>query len=144
MAWTEWVFQYKDDAWTRVPWKWYQRLTAGEIATEDPEGTLLRFATVAVELDDREPERAKYPSFVVHEVAQLGFINQDRELQARHAAVEMTFGSLLARDKDKDSNVIAASSKFASRQHEHLAKWQPTYEQNEALLRVLRRLGVPC
>ena len=102
----------------------------------------MHFATVAVELDDREPERAKYPWFVVHEVADQGFINQDRELQARHAAVEMTFGGLLA--GDKDSNVIAASSKFARRQHENLAKWQPTYEQNEDLLGVLRRLGVPC
>ena len=142
MAWTVWVFQFKDDSWTRVPWKWYRRFTAGEIPVQDPEGTLLRFATVSVELDDRAPERAKYPSFVVHEVAQQGFINQDRELQARHAAVEMTFGGLLA--KDKDSNVIAASSKFARRQHDHLAKWEPTYEENEALLRVLRKLGVPC
>ncbi len=144
MAWTMWAYQLKDESWSRVPWKWYERFTTGTTAVNEPEGTLLRFALVSVELDDREPERAKYPSFVVHEVTDQGLINKDPEAQARHAAAEMTFDGLLARAKDDDSNVIAASSKFARRQYQHLATWEPAYEQNEALLRVLRAEGVPC
>ena len=144
MAWTMWAFQFKDDIWTRVTWQWYQRFTAGESQVEEPEGTLLRFALVSVKLVKREPESAKEPSYAVHEVAEHGFIKQDRENQARRAAMEMTFGGMFVKDDDDDSNVIAASSKFARRQYEHLAKWQPTHEQKEALLRVLRSLGVGC
>ena len=144
MAWTMWPYQLKGESWSRVPWKWYERFTAGTTAVNEPEGTLLRFALVSVELDDREPERAKYPCFVLHEVTDQGLINKDREAQARHAAAEMTFDGLLARVKDGDSNVIAASSKFARRQYQHLATWEPTHEQNEALLRALRAEGVPC
>ena len=142
MAWTMWAFQLKDDKWSRVPWKWYKHFTAGKTAVEDPEGTVLRFALVSVELEDREPERAKYPSFVVHEVAKDGLINEHRELQARSAAAEATFGKFF--ERGGDGSVIAASSKFARRQYENLARWTPTHEQNEALLRVLRFLGVPC
>lgn len=40
--------------------------------------------------------------------------------------------------------MIPASSKFARRQYENLARWTPTTDENEALLRVLRSLGVPC
>lgn len=58
---------------------------------------------------------------------------------ARCAAVEMTFGGL---GRGSEGNVIAASAKFARRQHENLAKWTPTYRQNEALLCALRALGV--
>jgi hypothetical protein len=144
MAWTMWAYQFKDESWSRVPWKWYERFTAGTTAVTEPEGTLLRFALVSVELDDRERERAKYPSFVVHEVTDQGLINMDREAQARHAAAEMTFDGLLAKTKDGDSNVIAASSKFARRQYQHLATWEPTHDQNEALLRALRSEGVAC
>lgn len=144
MAWTMWAFQFKDDSWSRVPWKLYERFTAGTTAVKDPEGTLLRFALVSVELDDREPERAKYPSFVLHEVTDQGLVNKDREAQARRAAAEMTFDGLLTRVKNGGNNVIAASSKFARRQYQHLATWEPTHEQNEALLRTLRAQGVPC
>ena len=138
MAWTIWAFQLKDDKWSRVPWKWYERFTAGKTPVEEPEGTILRFALVSVELDDREPERAKYPSFVVHEVAENGLINLERENQAKSAGVEAVFGALIARDRS--DNVIPASAKFARRQHENLARWTPTPEQNEALLRLLRSL----
>jgi hypothetical protein len=141
MAWTMWAYQFKDDKWTRIPWKWYDRFFDGKVAAKEPEGTLLRFALVAVELEDREPERAKYPNFVVHEVAAEGLINKEREDTARRAALEMTFGGL---SKASEGNVIAASAKFARRQHENIAKWTPTHEQNEALLRLLRSLGVPC
>ena len=142
MGWTIWAFQFKDDKWSRIPWKWYDRFFDGKVAAKEPEGTILRFATVGVELDDREPERAQYPCYVVHEVAADGFINREREDMARRAAVEMTFGSLCT--PPSEGNVIAASAKFARRQHENLAKWTPTHDQNEALLRLLRTLGVPC
>jgi hypothetical protein len=118
-----------------------ERRAGEEAATKEPEGTILRFALVAVELEDREPERAKYPSFFVHEVAAEGIINKEREDTARRAALEMTFGGL---GRTSEGNLIAASAKFARRQHENLAKWIPTHEKNEALLRVLRTLGVPC
>ena len=141
MAWTMWAFQLKDDKWSRVPWKWYDRFFDGKVASKEPEGTLLRFALVAVELEDREPEKAKYPSFFVHEVAAEGFINKEREDVTRRAALEMTFGGL---GSASEGNVIAASAKFARRQHENLAIWVPSHEQNEALLRFLWSLGVPC
>jgi len=54
----------------------------------------------------------------------------------------MTFGSLCT--PPREGNAIAASVKFVRRQHENLAEWTPTHEQNEALLRLLRSLGVPC
>lgn len=38
MAWTMWAFQLKDDKWTRVPWQWYERFTAGKAPVEEPEG----------------------------------------------------------------------------------------------------------
>lgn len=142
MAWTMWAFQLKDDKWSRVPWKWYERFTAGKTPVEEPAGAILRFALVSVELEDREPERAKYPAFVVHEVAENGLINEQRELQARSAAAEATFGRLF--ERGGDGNVIPASSRFARRQYENLARWTPTADQNEALLGVLRSLGVPC
>ena len=137
-----WAFQLKNDKWTRVPWKWYERFTAGKTPVDATEGTTLRFAVVSVELEDREPERAKYPSSVVHEVAEDGLINEHREFKARSAAAEATFGQLF--ERGGDGNVIPASSKFAGRQYENLAKWTPTTDENEALLGVLRSMGVPC
>ncbi len=111
--------------------EWYERFTDGKTSVEDPEGAILRFALVSVELEDRDPERAKYPSFVVHEVAENGLINEQREIQARNAAAEATFGPLF--ERGGDDNVIPASSKFARRQYENLARWTPTLEQNEAV-----------
>ena len=142
MTWTMWLFHYKEGNWVQVPETWYDGFRAGEIAAKEPEGTILQFAQVAIELDDGEPVGAKYPWFVVHEVAEGGFINREREELAKRAGVEMALGPVL--DVHGEGNVIAASSKFARRQHDHLARWEPTYEQNEALLRALRRLGVPC
>ena len=60
----------------------------------------------------------------------------DVDSEARYPVIYLLHGS--------SDNVIPASSKFARRQYENLARWEPTHEQNEALLCVLRNLGVPC
>src|SRR5690606_11803732 len=121
MAWTMWLFQYSNDNWVQVTETWYEGFRSGQTATKEPPGTILRFAQVAIELDDGEPEGAKYPWFVVHEIAEGGFINKEREEQVKRAGVDMALGEVLS--GKGEGNVISASSNFARRQHDHLARW---------------------
>lgn len=141
MGWTLWALQFRDDEWRRVPHAWYDRLIRGQETVDEPEGTLLRFAQVSIELEDREPIRLGNVWFVVHQVDKDGAVNQARERDVQCAAAEMAFGHVTGGD---DAVVIPATHRFARKRYQDLGTWEPTVNEEMALMRLLRSYDVPC
>lgn len=113
MGWTLWAFRRVDDEWRRVPWAWYERFTAGREALPEPERTLVRFSQAALELEEREPVRLGQLWFVLHQLGEDGFIDQEREQESLRSALESVdlFGP------GSDDKVVAAAPRFARRRH---------------------------
>lgn len=147
MGWTVWIFRCEDRGWRKVPQAWYDRFLDGEDTVADPEGSLVQFAQVAVELEDREPVQLGNIWYVVHGVGPGGRLDTAREREAAQSALDLAFSPLFPKrtsEASQGGSVVHAEKRFAERRHGHLAKWNPSPSQEEALFDKLRALDVPC
>jgi hypothetical protein len=126
-----WYFRWHGGQWNRLTSRWMDRFSSGEVALEAGESEL-RFASMALELEERMPMEMGEPSFDRWPVLADGKLDQ---AQVKDAVAALT-------PLGHEGNVVHAEGKFYERRYHAAVSWEPNDEQRRLLAEAMIEAGI--
>ena len=127
----------ENDELMRISYARYKRLSAGKPRDRMPEfaGRRIRWAQIAVEMEDRKPLRVVWTFFGYLPFDQRGGLDEEQIRKSAALSLETLIGPMTAKIrpkffKEEPGNVLHSAWRFAARRRDHEERWKPSLELN--------------